>query len=113
MKPHTCIKSLALLGSVLSVSCGGGGGGGSTGMLQAQVVADNLAFPTAMRFTPEGDIIFTEKSAGNVRRIVDGLVLPGSLFHADVNSGGERGLLGLALDPAYETNRFEIGRAHV
>jgi aldose sugar dehydrogenase len=106
MKPHTYIKSLALLGAVFSVSCGGGGGGGSTRNLQAQMVADNLSFPTALRFTPEDDIIFTEKGTGNVRRIVDGLVQPGFLFHADVNSDGERGLLGLALDPSYETNHF-------
>ncbi|MBC8063810.1 MAG: PQQ-dependent sugar dehydrogenase, partial [Chlorobia bacterium] len=107
MKPYRCVRSLALLMAALSISCGGGGGGGgSTGTLAAQVVVGNLSVPTALRFTPDGDIIFTEKATGNVRKVVNGTVLPNPIFSVSVESDGERGLLGLAIDPNYQANNF-------
>lgn len=108
MKPYTYLRSLVLLGAAFSLSCGGGGGGGggTSGPLQAEVVATNLSFPTALRFTPDGNIIFIEKGTGNVRKIVEGALQPGAVFNVSVNSAGERGLLGLAIDPGYATNKF-------
>jgi glucose/arabinose dehydrogenase len=103
MKPHPLIASLAL---VISSCGGGGGGGGGTQTLIAQVVTSNAVFPTALRFLPNGDILFTEKNTGNVRKIVAGNVLPTPVFHVDVSTGGERGLLGLAIDPNYNANGF-------
>lgn len=104
MKPY---PPLLLLAAALSVSCGGGGGGkGGGGVLSPQVVASNLSFPTALRFAPNGDIIFTEKSTGNVRRISGGTLQAAPMFNVGVEPEGERGLLGLALDPDYATNKF-------
>jgi glucose/arabinose dehydrogenase len=70
------------------------------------VVATGLSFPTALRFAPNGDIIFTEKNTGNVRRISGGVLQPAPMFTVSVENGGERGLLGLALDPDYANNKF-------
>src|SRR5688572_29668075 len=104
MKPYPLVLALA---AALSISCGGGGGGnGGGGMLTAQVVASNLSFPTALRFAPNGDIIFTEKSTGNVRRISGGTLQVAPMFNVSVEPEGERGLLGLALDPNYAVNKF-------
>lgn len=104
MKPYPL---LALLGVFLSSSCGGGsGGGGSNPELVAEQVVGSLSFPTALRFTPDGDIIFTEKGTGQVRKIVGGVLEPDPIFNVSVNSDGERGLLGLALDPNYASNKF-------
>ncbi len=105
MKPYLI---LGVLAPVLSTSCGGGSGGGSTPTagLTEEVVVSGLSFPTALRFTPTGDIIFTEKSTGNVRKISGGVLAPTPIFSASVDSSGERGLLGLAIDPNYATNQF-------
>lgn len=105
MKPYPLLLSLA---AALSISCGGGGGGtgGGGGVLTPQVVASSLSFPTALKFAPNGDIIFTEKSTGNVRRISGGTVQGAPMFTVSVEDDGERGLLGLALDPNYAVNKF-------
>lgn len=106
MKPYPLIGLLAIA-MTISSSCGGGGGGSSsTPVLVAQQLAGSLSFPTALRFTPNGDIIFTEKSTGDVRKIVGGVLSPHPIFNVLVHSGGERGLLGLALDPDYATNKY-------
>jgi glucose/arabinose dehydrogenase len=46
----------------------------------------DLDFPTNMAFAPDGRLFFTEKDTGNVR----------------VANDGETGMLGVALDPAFE-----------
>jgi len=103
MKPYPFLLPLALV----LTSCGGGGsggGGGNPDLLTAQVVAVGASFPTALRFLPNGDILFTEKNTGNVRIVDDGILLPTPVYHVDVNTGSERGLLGLAIDPDYANN---------
>lgn len=105
MKPYPFLLLLALA----LASCGGGGSGGggnNGGMLTAQLVTDGATFPTALRFLPDGDILFTEKNTGNVRIIENGALLPDPVFHVDVNTSGERGLLGLAVDPNFASNNF-------
>jgi glucose/arabinose dehydrogenase len=66
-------------------------------------VVGGLANPWDIAFTPDGRMLFTERSgtvnvlAGNTRRQ---LARP-----ADVAPRGEAGMMGLAVDPAYATNR--------
>ena len=66
-----------------------------------------LTTPTAMAFTPDGRIFVTEQT-GAVRVIGnDGQLLAAPLFTApSIRSDGERGLLGIALDPSFESNGY-------
>jgi len=69
------------------------------------LVADNLASPTAMAFLPDGRILVCEQT-GAVRVIKDGTLLPDPFLTVNVHSSGERGLLGIAIDPDFETNGY-------
>lgn len=103
MKPY--LFTLPLI-AALTWACGGGGGGGEPQNLTAQTITANAAFPTALRVLANGDIYFTEKSSGNVRKIVAGNLLPTPVLNVAVNADGERGLLGLAIDANHSVNGF-------
>jgi glucose/arabinose dehydrogenase len=51
-------------------------------------------------------MFFTEKDTGAIRVIQNGNLLPTPCVDLDVVSDGERGALGLVLDPAYRQNHF-------
>src|SRR6185437_13387596 len=73
------------------------------GFVEATVVS-GLAAPTAMEFAP-GDRLFVLEQGGNVKLVHnDGTTW--TALHLNVDSNGERGLLGIAFDPAYSTNHF-------
>src|SRR5581483_3023327 len=64
-----------------------------------------LEEPTAIEF-PDVRIFVTEKG-GRIRIIKrDGSLKPTPFATLNVNTEGERGLLGIALDPNYNTNHF-------
>ena len=69
-----------------------------------EVVAKNLRVPWSIDWTPDGTALFTERG-GNLRMIQDGILAPGPLLSLDV-SGGEGGLLGVAVDPDFGDNRY-------
>ncbi len=66
-----------------------------------QLVTGNLRFPVSFAFTPDGRIFFNERRTGQVRVLVNGRLLPQPLARVPVVTGGERGLLGLALHPDF------------
>ncbi|MEZ0325818.1 MAG: sorbosone dehydrogenase family protein [Fimbriimonas sp.] len=65
-----------------------------------------LAVPSNIRFAPDGRLFYTELNTGNVRVIQNGQVLPTPFASLPTSQEGEQGVLGLALDPAYTTNKF-------
>jgi glucose/arabinose dehydrogenase/PKD repeat protein len=69
------------------------------------LVAGGLNLPTAMEFSPDGRIFVSEKG-GNVRVVKNGALLPTPFVSVPVNSQGERGLMGIAFDPNFTTNRY-------
>ncbi len=75
-----------------------------TGFTEAQV-AGGLASPTAMQFAPDGRLFVCEQG-GRLRVIKDGALLATPFVTLTVNSSGERGLLGVAFDPAFALNHF-------
>jgi glucose/arabinose dehydrogenase len=75
-----------------------------TGFTESQV-AGGLASPTAMQFAPDGRLFVCEQG-GRLRVIKDGALLPTPFVTLTVNASGERGLLGVAFDPAFAVNRF-------
>ncbi len=69
------------------------------------LVASGLATPTAMAFAPDGRLFVCQQS-GQLRVIKDGQLLSTPFLTVTVNAAGERGLLGVAFDPAFLTNRY-------
>ena len=69
------------------------------------IVAGGLVAPTAMEFAPDGRI-FVAQQGGDVKIVKDGQLAPGSFVHLDVFDVGERGLLGLTLDPNFSQNHY-------
>lgn len=73
---------------------------------EVETVAGGLTQPTALAFTEDGRIFVTEK-AGSVRVIKNGALLPTPLITlTDVNAYGDRGLLGIAVDPQFSLNGY-------
>jgi glucose/arabinose dehydrogenase len=69
------------------------------------LVASGLTNPTAMAIAPDGRV-FVCQQGGQLRVIKDGSLLPTPFVTLTVSSIGERGLLGVAFDPAFDTNQF-------
>jgi glucose/arabinose dehydrogenase len=70
-------------------------------------VADDLSNATAMEFAPNGDLWVLEQG-GLVKRFQAGSTtadVVGDISTLGLSSDGERGLLGIAFDPEYGTNK--------
>jgi glucose/arabinose dehydrogenase len=57
-----------------------------------------LSVPTSMAFLAPDDILVLEKNNGQVRRVLGGVLQPGNVLDVHVNTTGERGLLGIAIN---------------
>ena len=66
--------------------------------LKVDVVYSGLNFPSSFTFLGPDDIIVLEKNTGQVRRILNGTLLPDPLLSINVSNQSERGMLGIALD---------------
>ena len=75
------------------------------------LVTNGLANPTAMAFAPDGRI-FVAEQAGKLRVIKNNTLLPTAFVQLSVNSSGERGLIGIALDPDFSTNNYRLFVLH-
>lgn len=67
-------------------------------------IATGLASPTSLAVAPDGRVFVTEQT-GRLRVIRDGVLLPQPFVTLSVNTLGERGLLGVALDPNFATTQ--------
>ena len=65
-------------------------------------LVSGLSSPTAMAFSPDGRL-FVAEQGGSLRVVADGVLLPTPFLTVPVSSLGERGLLGVAFDPDFET----------
>ena len=70
-------------------------------------IVTQFSGPTALAFTPDGRLLITAKT-GSLRVFKDGALLPTPALNisAKVCSDSERGLLGVAVDPAFASTRF-------
>jgi glucose/arabinose dehydrogenase len=71
--------------------------------IDVEVVVTGLETPWAIDFARDGRIFITERH-GRVRIVKNGQLLDEPWITIDVASGGESGLLGLALDPEFQNN---------
>ena len=77
--------------------------------LKVSTVATGLSNPTSMAFLGPNDILVLEKNTGLVKRIKDGVLLPGSLLDLSVATDSERGLLGIGVtNVGTSTTQFNV-----
>ena len=72
---------------------------------QQTLVVGGLDSPTAMEFAPDGRLFVSEK-AGHLRIVKNGVLLPKDFVTLNVSQQSERGLLGIAFDPDFASNRY-------
>lgn len=78
----------------------------TTGFSQSQVTS-GLNSPTAIAFAPSSDgRIFVTEQGGNLRVIKNGTLLTAPAIQLNVDDDGERGLIGITLDPYFTTNHY-------
>jgi glucose/arabinose dehydrogenase len=75
------------------------------GFTEFVVGGTTLNQPTTMAFAPDGRIFISEQG-GSLRVIKNGTLLAAPFVSLTVDSSGERGLLGIAFDPAFSSNNF-------
>src|SRR6185436_1652634 len=71
--------------------------------LGVRPVVTGLSMPTSIAFLKHDDFFIIEKATGQVKRVVRGQTRV--VLDLAVNSGSERGLLGIALHPEFPHNR--------
>ena len=67
---------------------------------------DDTSAPFALDVAPDGRVFFTELVRGEVRVYDPATQRTTTALKIDVYSGGEDGMLGIALDPAFEENGY-------
>ena len=95
---------LAVVVVVLLPGAAAGAAALPSGFTETQV-ASGLVSPTAMALAPDGRLFVAEQT-GRLRVIKNGTLLSAPFLTVTVSSSGERGLLGVALDPAFATNGY-------
>ena len=73
-----------------------------------QLVASGLSFPTGIAFLPDGRLLFVEQNSARIRLLVnDALAATDPVATVpSVRIGGERGLLGIAVDPGFPARPY-------
>ncbi len=89
---------------VLSLSALPSWGAVPSGFSDAVWVGD-LSNTTAMTFMPDGRALVTQQT-GALRVIKNGSLVGSPMVSLTVNSSGERGLLGVAVDPQFTSNNW-------
>src|SRR5688572_27036539 len=69
------------------------------------VVTGGLSNPTAMAFAPDGRLFICQQG-GQLRVVKNGTLLGTPFLTVTTDATGERGLLGVAFDPAFSSNGF-------
>ena len=73
--------------------------------LQVEVVADGLDHPWDVALAPDGTLLLDERAGGFTAIRPDGTAQPVEADLDDLFARGETGLMGLVLDPDFDTNR--------
>jgi len=77
---------------------------GCTPTQKTEILVENLEVPWAIAFFKDGSFLFTERNTGTVSHYENGKVKEIANLHSSWI--GEGGLLGIAIDPDFETNRL-------
>lgn len=72
-----------------------------------ETIASGLNSPVGLTFLPDGRILVTEQVTGNIVLIPEGASVGTTIFTVpDVEGGGEKGLLGIAVDPNWPSRPY-------
>ncbi len=71
--------------------------------LGVRAAVTGLIAPTTMAFIGDNDLLVLEKGSGRVQRVINGAI-DSTVLDLAVNSGSERGLLGVALHPDFPSD---------
>ncbi|MEV4352186.1 PQQ-dependent sugar dehydrogenase [Actinoplanes sp. NPDC049596] len=72
-----------------------------------QTIATGIEVPWGLAFLPDGSALVSERESGDILRIPAGGGDPTTAYHVDgVSAEGEGGLLGIAVDPGYDENKY-------
>ena len=74
--------------------------------LRVTEVVAGLNTPTTMAFIGPSEILVLQKNDGLVQHVIDGVLQPVPVLDVAVDSASERGLLGIAIHPAFPTTPF-------
>jgi len=74
--------------------------------IETDVVASGLETPWAIDWLPGGEMLVTERSGAILRVTTDGTVVRPAVAEIPVTETSEGGLLGLAVHPEFESNRW-------
>ena len=101
------LACFGLLAGLVSIapSAGPAEAGANLGGFISETIVSGLSIPTDFAFAPDGRIFIAQKS-GAVRVFKVGQLLPDPFIVLTVNTHHEHGLLGLALDPDFDTNGY-------
>ena len=69
------------------------------------LVAPGLTQPTTMAIAPDGRFFIVQQN-GILKILKNGALLPQPFISLTVGQSGERGLLGVAIDPSFSTNNY-------
>lgn len=69
-------------------------------------VLSGLTDPSGLASTPDGRILITERTTGNLREVRFGELRPTPVCTVQVESGAEAGLLGVAVHPQFNSNHW-------
>ena len=69
------------------------------------LIEDELSGPTAMAFAPDGRLFMLEQG-GRVRVFQNNQLLATPFVQVNTTTSGERGLLGIAFDPDFQSNNY-------
>lgn len=69
------------------------------------VIVSGLASPTSFALAPDGRL-FVAEQGGTLRVVQNGVLLEAPFLRVTVDSAGERGLIGVTLDPAFASNGY-------
>lgn len=118
MTVHFTARAVTLVACALLTACGSSStplpidpGSGGLPVLTRTTVVTGLSNPWDLAVTANGTMFYTERCAGLSVRFADGSVTRlfgttgSSLVAADLSCEGQSGMNGVALDPAFDTNR--------
>ena len=97
-------KQFAALFATLAIGTATPGATLPAGFVETALTT-SLSSATAMALAPDGRI-FVCQQGGALRIIKNGTLLSSPFLTVTVSSAGERGLLGVAVDPAFPTNSY-------
>jgi glucose/arabinose dehydrogenase len=103
--PRSSVRRIVLAAAGAAVAAGPALAAGVPSGFVDTPVASGLSNPTAMAFAPDGRL-FVCQQGGALRVIEDGVLLTTPFVTLTVDSSGERGLLGVAFDPAFAANSY-------